>query len=129
MGYKHPGVHTDPAKKKLWAQRSWDERIAQHFRAHELPLVAKEVILNHEVFIGVHKEKFFDEPKEYPSGYYKTAFAVLRGKTVPIQVLEFDGNHDPLLTDNMKLQARVNKTIREAINSIELGREGGFYEK
>lgn len=126
---KHPGILPNKEKDKLWKKRSWDERIAQHFKAHELPSVAKETLLGHEVYIGVSDEKLHDAPKEYSGGYFKTAFAVRRGKTAFIRILEFDGNHDSEMTDNSRLQARVNRTIREAVNEIEVGQEGGLYEK
>lgn len=125
---KHPGIYEDKEKKRIWGQRSWDERIAQHFKAHELPNVAKEKILDHEVYIGVSAEKLHDAPKEYPSGYFKTAFAILKGKTVPVQILEFDGNHDPEMTDSGRLRARIGRTIQEARNAIQTGKEAGFYE-
>ena len=122
------GIHKRQGLQKHLGLRSWDERIAQHMKAHELPLVAKEKILGHEVYIGVSDEKLWDST-EYESGYYKTAYAIMRGKTVPIQILEFDGNHNDDMTDQARLQARLNKTIKEAICSIELGIEGGLYEK
>ena len=126
---KVAGIHKRDGLEKIWGKRSWDERIAQHFKAHELPNVAKETLLGHEVYIGVNNEKQWDEKEKYPSGYYKTAYAVKKDKMVAVQILEFDGNHDPVLTDKSRLQARVNKTIQEAVSSIELGIEGGMYEK
>lgn len=126
---KHPGVSEDKEKKRIWGQRSWDERIAQHFKAHELSNVAKEKILGHEAYIGVSDEKFWDSKDEYPSGYYKTSYAIKRGKDFAVQILIFDGNHDPGLTEHSKLKGRVNKTIREATGSIQLGIKGGMYEK
>jgi len=122
-------IHKRSGLERAWKHRSWDERIAQHFKAHELPRVAKEKILGHEVYIGVSDEKQWDEMVKYPSGYYKTAYAIKKDKTFAVQILEFDGNHDPELTEHTKLQARVNKTVNEAVDSIKLGIEGGMYEK
>jgi len=114
---------SNPWKKRL----SWDEKIAQHFKAHGMPYVAKEMVDGHEVYIGVG-DKQHDEPKEYPSGYYNAAFAVRRGKITPIQILHFDGNHDENMTEEGRLKGRVNTTIRAAKDAIQLGKEGGLYE-
>ena len=114
----------NPWKKRM----SWDEKIAQHFRAHGMPRVAKEVIEGHEVYIGVSDEKFFDEPEQYPSGYYNTAFAIRRGSVTPIQLMHFDGNHDLEMTENARLMGRVNRTVAAAVDAIKMGKEGGLYE-
>lgn len=121
-------IHKRPGLQSIWGKRSMDERIAQHMKAHELPKVAKEIIMGHEVYIGISDEKLWDEA-EYPSGYYKTAYAIRRGKTTPVQIVIFDGNHDPDMTEEGRLKARLNTTIREAMGSLRLGLEGGLYEK
>lgn len=121
-------IHKRPDIKKRFGHMSWDEKVAQHFKAHGMPKVAKQVVEGHEVYIGVSDEKLFDEA-EYPSGYYNTAFAIRRGKMTPIQILHFDGNHDPDLTEAAKMTGRVNRTIQAAMEAIKLGQEGGLYEK
>lgn len=121
-------------KDKIWGKRSWDERIAQHFKAHALPKVAKEVIMGRDVYVGVSDEKHHDAPDDYPSGYYRTGFAVAKPRPDGkrdffVQILEFDGQHDPEYTDYDKLRGRLNTTVRTAREHIEIGIQGGQYEK
>ena len=65
---------------------------------------------------------------DIPNGYYRTVWALDRGGRVELgQALFFGLDHDPILDENTKAEARVNSALNVAIDFLEMQRKGLKY--
>lgn len=71
-----------------------------------------------------------DNPKEYPWGYWETAWATARNGMDIAQCLEFQAFHDPEYpSPEEKKRLRVNAAIREAVKWVGMNVESGRYDQ
>lgn len=71
--------------------------------------------------IRIYEGYFSNKPKDYPWGYYQTAFALFRKEAEVGQWFEFDALHDSseMMDPVQKMQARVNTVLSAAEHYLE----------
>ena len=81
----------------------------------------------------VHVSECFVEPDrdfpDYPRGHYQVMWRIFRGKDGMGRWLEFDRDHDPLLMNSTRQQARINAAVLDARAFIRDAIEAGYYER
>ncbi len=90
----------------------------------------KMTIEGHAVAIADDDEPHFDSPREFPSGYYITLYAVEKWKQVVAQPLYFDVSHKDMTsrTPKGRIAARLNTAIANARSWIRDAKLAGYYE-
>lgn len=69
-----------------------------------------------------------DNPREFPWGYYETAWAIARKGIDVAQCLTFDAFHDPEYPKDEKKALRVRAAVKEAVKWMGVNVESGRYD-